>query len=111
MGGAGADSLGGDPDHGGLESADPLVPTGVTIVGWEEIERRTPQVLPNLLRGKEGVFVQQTTAGQAAPIIQGLKGSEVLHLVGGIRLNNVFFRNAPNQYIALADACNVSAWR
>ena len=50
------------------------VPTGVTIVGPKEIERRTPEVLPDLLRGAEGVFVQQTTAGQATPIIRGLKG-------------------------------------
>lgn len=83
------------------------VPTGVTIVGPREIERRTPEVLPDLLRGEEGVFVQQTTAGQATPIIRGLKGSEVLHLVDGMRLNNAFFRNAPNQYIALVDAYNV----
>ena len=28
-----------------------------------------------------GVFLQQTTPGQGAAIIRGLKGSEVLHLV------------------------------
>ncbi len=83
------------------------VSTGVTVVGPKEIERRAPEVLPDLLRGKEGTFVQQTTPGQAAPIIRGLKGSEVLHLVDGMRLNNAFFRNAPNQYLALVDAYNV----
>jgi outer membrane receptor protein involved in Fe transport len=54
-----------------------------------------------------GTFVQETTPGQAIPIIRGLKGSEVLHLVDGMRLNNAFFRNAPNQYVALVDAYNV----
>lgn len=83
------------------------VPTGVTIVGPEETGRRTPQVLPDLLRGEAGTFVQQTTPGQAIPIIRGLKGSEVLHLVDGMRLNNAFFRNAPNQYLALVDSYNV----
>ena len=48
-----------------------------------------------------GVFLQQTTPGQGAAIIRGLKGSEVLHLVDGFRLNNAIFRNAPTQYLAL----------
>lgn len=37
-------------------------------------------------------------------IVRGLKGSEVLHLVDGFRLNNAIFRNAPNQYMALVDS-------
>ncbi|MFQ5665655.1 MAG: TonB-dependent receptor plug domain-containing protein, partial [Candidatus Binatia bacterium] len=83
------------------------VPTGVTVVGPEEISRQTPQVLSDLMRGAAGVFVQQTTPGQATAIVRGLKGSEVLHLVDGMRLNNAFFRNAPNQYLALVDPYNV----
>ncbi len=83
------------------------VSTGVTVVGPKEVERRAPGVLPDLLRGEEGAFVQQTTPGQASPIIRGLVGSSVLHLVDGMRLNNAFFRNAPNQYLALVDAYNV----
>lgn len=83
------------------------VGSAVTVVGPEEIERATPQVLPDLLRGQPGVFVQQTTPGQATPIVRGLKGSEVLALVDGMRLNNAIFRNAPNQYLALVDLLNV----
>ncbi len=83
------------------------VSTGVTVVGPKEVERRAPEVLPDLLRGEEGVYVQQTTPGQGSPIIRGLVGSSVLHLVDGMRLNNAFFRNAPNQYLALVDAYNV----
>jgi outer membrane cobalamin receptor len=55
------------------------------------------------LHGEVGTFVQQTTPGQGVVIVRGLKGSEVLHLVDGFRLNNAIFRNAPNQYIALVD--------
>ena len=54
-----------------------------------------------LTAGSPGVFLQQTTPGQGAAIIRGLKGSEVLHLVDGFRLNNAIFRNAPTQYLAL----------
>lgn len=83
------------------------VPTAVTVVGQEEIDRQTPQILPDLLRGQTGVYVQETTPGQGIPIVRGLKGSEVLYLVDGMRLSNAIFRNAPNQYMALLDPFNV----
>jgi outer membrane receptor protein involved in Fe transport len=55
----------------------------------------------DLLRHAPGTFFQQTTPGQSTPILRGLRGSQVLHLVDGIRLNNAIFRDAPNQYLAL----------
>ncbi len=76
---------------------------GVTVIGVEALEAAAPQVLPDALKGQTGAWVQQTTPGQAAVIVRGLKGSEVLHLVDGMRLNNAFFRNAPSQYLALVD--------
>ena len=89
------------------EQASFDAPRAVTIIGQEEIERRAPVVLPDLLRGEAGVFVQQTTPGQGSPIIRGLLGSSVLMLVDGMRLNNAFFRPAPNQYFALIDPYHV----
>lgn len=86
-----------------LEAPDP-----VTVIEQDRIEDGAPTVLPDALRGETGVYVQQTTAGQGAPIIRGLIGSSVLMLVDGIRLNNAIFRPAPNQYYALVDAQNVS---
>ncbi|MGH9956528.1 MAG: TonB-dependent receptor plug domain-containing protein, partial [Pyrinomonadaceae bacterium] len=83
------------------------VPSAVTIIDHDEIDRQTPSVLLDLLRGEEGVFVQQTTPGQATPIIRGLIGSSILTLVDGMRLNNAIFRPAPNQYFALVDPYNV----
>jgi hemoglobin/transferrin/lactoferrin receptor protein len=83
------------------------VPTAVTVIDYEETQRRAPAVLPDLLRGEVGVFVQQTTTGQGTPIIRGLIGSAVLTLVDGMRLNTAFFRSAPNQYFALVDPYNV----
>ena len=55
----------------------------VTINGQEEIDCRAPVVLPDLLRGETGVFVQQTTPGQGSQIIRGLLASSVLMLVDG----------------------------
>jgi len=75
------------------------VSAALTVVTTEEITRA--RLVTDALAAKPGVFVQQTTPGQGAAIIRGLKGSEVLHLVDGIRLNNAIFRNAPTQYLAL----------
>jgi outer membrane cobalamin receptor len=83
------------------------VSQAVSIVGQGDIARQTPGTLPDLLRGATGVFVQQTTPGQTAPIIRGLIGSSVLVLVDGMRLNAAFFRPAPNQYFALVDPYNI----
>ncbi|MGK2927360.1 MAG: TonB-dependent receptor plug domain-containing protein [Lysobacterales bacterium] len=80
------------------------VAAAVSVVGAEDIERLAPELLADMLRGVPGAFFQQTTPGQGIPIIRGLKGSQVLHLVDGMRLNNAFFRDAPNQYLSLVDA-------
>lgn len=60
-----------------------------------------PLLSADMLRGVPGAFVQQTTPGQSTPIVRGLRGSQVLHLVDGFRLNNAIYRSAPNQYMAL----------
>ena len=79
----------------------------MTVVGPDEIAERAPATIADYLRVVPGAFVQSTTPGQAIPIVRGLKGSEVLHMVDGFRLNTAIFGNAPNQYFALVDAQNV----
>ena len=71
----------------------------LTLVPGENI--RNSKLTTDALKMQPGVYLQQTTPGQGAAIIRGLKGSEVLHLVDGFRLNNAIFRNAPTQYLAL----------
>lgn len=83
------------------------VPQPVSVVTHEDIERQVPQSWTDLLRGEPGVFTQSSGPGQGIIIVRGLKGSEVLHLVDGMRLNNAFFRNAPTQFIALVDPFNI----
>lgn len=75
----------------------------VSVVTRDEIKNKPNTLLPDLLRQESGVYIQQTTPGQGIPIIRGLKGSQNVHLVDGMRLNTAFFRNAPNQYLALVD--------
>jgi hemoglobin/transferrin/lactoferrin receptor protein len=79
------------------------VSLAVTTVGQEKIRAEAPDVLAEILRGLPGTYFQQTTPGQGIPIIRGLKGSQVLHLQNGMRINNAFFRDAPNQYLGLVD--------
>lgn len=80
------------------------VAEAVAVIGSDDIRELAPEMLAEMMRGVPGAFFQQTTPGQGIPIIRGLKGSQVLHLVDGMRLNNAFFRNAPNQYLGLVDA-------
>lgn len=80
------------------------IAAAVTAIDEESIRGHAPDVIAEMLRGEPGTFFQQTTPGQGIPIIRGLKGSQVLHMVDGMRLNNAFFRNAPNQYLGLVDS-------
>jgi outer membrane receptor protein involved in Fe transport len=80
------------------------IAAAVTAVDQNAILEQAPDVIAEMLRGEPGTFFQQTTPGQGIPIIRGLKGSQILHMVDGMRLNNAFFRNAPNQYLGLVDS-------
>jgi outer membrane receptor protein involved in Fe transport len=79
------------------------ISVAITTVNQDQVLAQAPDVLPEMLRGLPGTYFQQTTPGQGVPIIRGLKGSQILHLVDGMRINNAFFRDAPNQYIGLVD--------
>lgn len=71
----------------------------VSLVSDEQLLLQ--KLTTDVLLEKTGVFLQQTTPGQGAAIVRGVKGSAVLHLVDGMRLNNAIFRSAPTQYLAL----------
>ena len=79
------------------------VSAAVSTISQEQVRVENPDVMAEMLRGLPGTYFQQTTPGQGIPIIRGLIGSQVLHLVDGMRVNNAFFRDAPNQYLGLVD--------
>lgn len=83
------------------------VPQSVTVLTAADVDAIAPQVIAEALAYQPGAFFQQSGPGQGIVIVRGLKGSEVLHLVDGMRLNNAFFRNSPSQYVALVDPQNV----
>ena len=74
-------------------------------VGSEVVKQH--HLVTDALANAVGVQLQQTTPGQGAAIIRGQKGSAILHLVDGIRLNNAIFRSAPTQYLALVPVSSV----
>ncbi len=77
----------------------------VTVVDANSIQSQ--KLVTDSLAGQAGVYLQQTTPGQGSAIIRGLRGSAILHLVDGIRLNNAIFRSAPTQYLALVPISSV----
>ena len=81
------------------------LPAAVSVVGQETVTNE--KLLTDALQSMVGVTVQQTTPGQGAAIIRGLKGSSVLHLVDGMRLNNAIFRAAPTPWLALVPPSSV----
>lgn len=82
------------------------VSPGVAVISAKDFAH-TPLTVVDHLQGEPGIYLQQTTPRQGVPVIRGLKGSELLHLVDGFRVNVAIFRNAPNQYIALIDPWNL----
>jgi outer membrane receptor protein involved in Fe transport len=81
------------------------IASGLTLVSGESVQQH--KLVTDALDTTVGVFLQQTTPGQGAAIIRGLKGSSILHLVDGMRLNNAIFRSAPTQYFALVPSSAV----
>ncbi len=75
------------------------ISAAVSLIDSERL--RSQKLMTDALADNAGVFLQQTTPGQGAAIIRGQKGSSILHLVDGMRLNNAIFRSAPTQYLAL----------
>lgn len=82
-------------------------PVALSVIEGADFSAAGVAVVPEALRASPGAFFQQTTPGQGTPILRGLRGSQVLHLVDGMRLNNAIFRDAPNQYFALVDPFTV----
>jgi outer membrane receptor protein involved in Fe transport len=75
------------------------VAAAVVLINAETIAAQ--DLLTDVFQSSPGVFLQQTTPGQGAAVMRGVRGSAVLHLVDGMRLNNAIFRSAPTQYAAL----------
>ena len=81
------------------------VPVAISLIERDDIVGES--LLTDALANLSGVYLQQTTPGQGAAIVRGLKGSAILHLVDGMRLNNAMFRTAPTPWFALVPTTSV----
>jgi outer membrane receptor protein involved in Fe transport len=86
-----------------VDSSD--VSASVSTAGADSVA--AAKLATDALRDVAGVHIQQTTPGQGAAVIRGLKGSAVLHLVDGMRLSNAMFRTAPTPWFALVPTSSV----
>jgi len=75
------------------------ISSGLSLVDRDSV--LSQKLTIDALSSNVGVYLQQTTPGQGAAIIRGLKGSAILHLVDGMPLSNAIFRSAPTPYLAL----------
>ena len=78
-------------------------PETITRINREDIERRNPEDLGDVVHDTPGVTTQHTSAGQASPFVRGMTGKQLLFLVDGFRFNNSAFRGGPNQYFSTID--------
>ena len=69
----------------------------------KEIRQSVPRSTPEVLQGVEGVYIQQTSHGQASAYVRGRTGRHTLLMVDGFRLNHALFRQGPNQYLFTVD--------
>jgi len=75
------------------------ISAGLSLLNRDSV--LSQKLTTDALSSNIGIYLQQTTPGQGAAIIRGLKGSAILHLVDGMPLNNAIFRSAPTPYLAL----------
>jgi outer membrane receptor protein involved in Fe transport len=85
------------------------VSTPVTILGIEEIEARMPDNAADLLREEPGVDVNGVGPNQARPVIRGQRGSRVLFLENGLRMNNARRQTDFGEIPGLVDMDNVES--
>ena len=74
------------------------ISSALSLIKAEEIQNQ--KLATDALASQVGVSLQQTTPGQGAAIIRGLKGSAILHLVDGMPLSNAIFKSAPTPYLS-----------
>ena len=81
------------------------ISSALSVIGGQDVLQQ--KLATDALATSVGVYLQQTTPGQGAAIIRGLKGSAILHLVDGMPLSNAMFRSAPTPYLALVPTAAV----
>lgn len=79
------------------------VPYKVDVIEKDNFYFPIARNTPNQLQYTPNISIQETAFGHGSPFIRGLTGFRNVYLIDGIRLNNSFFREGPNQYFNTID--------
>ena len=60
--------------------------------------RLQPKGLPDSLESIPGVLLQKTGHGMTSPFLRGVTSQRILLIADGVRVNNSYLREGPNQY-------------
>ncbi len=85
------------------ETREEQTPAVVTVVSGDELRSTGERSLPRALGRASNVWIQETSLGGGAPVVNGLLGNRVLIVVDGVRLNDSTTRSGPNQSLSDID--------
>lgn len=69
---------------------------GVRVITREEIWRKNPTSLSDILNDEPGFFKYRTSAAAASPLLRGMVGRQILVLIDGVKVNNAIAGDTPN---------------
>ncbi|HEX7153363.1 MAG TPA: TonB-dependent receptor [Thermoanaerobaculia bacterium] len=68
----------------------------VEVITREEIWRKNATSLSDILSDETGFVKYRTSSSNAAPVVRGLLGRQVLVLIDGVKVNNALYGDTPN---------------
>ena len=78
---------------------DPLqVPYATYSIDPYRIFEYSPKTLPESLKSYPGIMLQKTGNGFTSPYLRGWTSQRTVLMTEGVRLNNSFWREGPNEY-------------
>jgi outer membrane receptor protein involved in Fe transport len=77
------------------------------VITAEDIWRKNPRTLSELLMEEAGTFIQQTYYAGGTPTVRGLMGKQIIILVDGVRFNNATFPFGGSQYLNTIDLSSI----
>ena len=68
----------------------------VRVITREEIWRKNPTSLSDILTDEPGFFKYRMSASGASPVVRGMVGRQIMLLIDGVKVNNAIAGDTPN---------------